>query len=395
MRLRLLILALGNFAMGVDTFVIAPILSPMAGDLDVGRTAAGWLITAFALAYAIGGPLLAGLVGDRPPRRLLLAALVVFAVGNLLTAVATGYWVAMLGRVVAGLGASMYTANALAVARSLAPPHLTGRATATVVGGLTTAIVLGLPLGAWLGAEVGWRITLWSVVALTAVAAAGIAARLPHQPGQAAASLSARLAPLGRPRVLVTLMATWLCLSTSWTVYNFIDQITRNATGGNATAASIVLLTFGVGAVLGNLLTGRLTDRLGPTRTIGIAAPLLVLAATATPLLSGTLPAVLVLAAVWGLFHWMVNVPQQARVTAAAPESAPLVLGLHQSTIYVGISTGGVAGAIGFTAAGPHGVGYAALAVGLLALAVLAVSTRINPAAPAAPVTPPEPVRAE
>ncbi|WP_204048468.1 MFS transporter [Microbispora siamensis] len=378
MRLRLLILALGNFAMGVDTFVIAPILDPMADDLAVSRTTAGWLITAFALSYAVCGPGLAALIGHRPPRRLLLAALTVFAVGNALTAVAPGYWVAMLGRVVAGAGASMYTANALAVARAMAPPERSGRATATVVGGLTTAIVLGLPLGAWLGANTGWQATLWVVVALTAVAAAGVAFSLPWMPGQAATSLRERLAPLTRPPVLTTLMATWLCLSTSWTVYNYVDQVTRKATGGDAAKTSFVLLSFGVGAVAGNLLTGRLTDRLGPARTIGYAAPLLVLAATAAPLLSATFPAALALAAVWGLFHWMVNVPQQLRVVAAAPQAAPLVLGLHQSTIYIGISTGGVAGAVGFTAGGAHGVGYAALAVGVLALAGLAVSLRVN-----------------
>ncbi|GII66520.1 MFS transporter [Sphaerisporangium krabiense] len=378
MRLRLLILALGNFAMGVDTFVIAPILDPMARDFTVSRTTAGWLITGFALAYAVCGPLLAALTGHRSPRPLLLAALTVFAAGNVLTAVAPGYWVGMLGRVVAGAGASMYTANALAVARAMAPPERSGRATATVVGGLTTAIVLGLPLGAWLGANVGWRPTLWVVVALTAVAAAGIATTLPPLAGQAATSLRARLAPLSRPAVLITLMATWLCLSTSWTVYTYVDQITREATGGDAAKTSFVLLSFGVGAVTGNLLTGRLTDRLGPARTITYAAPLLVVAATAAPLLSGTFLAALALAVVWGVFHWMVNVPQQIRVAAAAPGSAPLVLGLHQSTIYVGISTGGVAGAVGFTLGGAHGVGYAALAVGLAALAVLAVSLRIT-----------------
>ncbi|WP_432930702.1 MFS transporter [Microbispora sp. CA-135349] len=270
------------------------------------------------------------------------------------------------------------------------PPERSGRATATVVGGLTTAIVAGLPLGAWLGAHTGWRPTLWVVVALAVVAAAGVASALPRLPGQAVTSLRARLAPLTRLPVLTTLMATWLCLSTSWTVYNYVDQITREATGGDAARTSFVLLSFGVGAVAGNLLTGRLADRLGPARTIGYAAPLLVLAAAAAALLSATFLVALALAAVWGLFHWTVNVPQQLRVVAAAPRAAPVVLGLHQSTIYIGIGTGGVAGAAGFTLGDAHGVGYAALVVGVLALAALAVSLRINKPAVVAG-TPPKP----
>ncbi|MEU1076540.1 MULTISPECIES: MFS transporter [unclassified Streptomyces] len=393
MRLRLLVLALGNFAMGVDTFIIAPILDPMADDFGVSRTTAGWLITAFALAYAIGGPLLAAATGHRPPRQLLLGALGVFAVGNALTAVAGDYSWAMAGRVVAGAGASMYTANSLAVARAMVPPERAGRAAALVVGGLTAAIVLGLPLGAWLGDQAGWRAALWLVVGLTAAATAGIAATVPRLKGQAATTLRARLAPLGQPRVLVTLIATWLCLSTSWTVYNYIDEVMDEATGGDAGRTSLILLCFGIGAVSGNLLTGRLTDRIGPVRTITVAAPLLVAAATLTPLLSTSLGAGIAMAVAWGVCHWMINVPQQMRLVATAPQSAPLLLGLHQSTIYIGISTGGVAGAAGYSADGATGVGYAALAVGIVALGVLALSLRINrpataPAA-AAPTTAP------
>lgn len=189
---------------------------------------------------------------------------------------------------------------------------------------------------------------------------------------------------------MVTLIATWLCLSTSWTVYNYIDEVMDKATGGDAGRTSLILLCFGIGAVSGNLLTGRLTDRIGPVRTITVAAPLLVAAATLTPLLSKSLGAGIAMAVAWGVCHWMINVPQQMRLVATAPQSAPLLLGLHQSTIYIGISTGGVAGAAGYSADGASGVGYAALAVGVVALGMLALSLRINRPA-AAPRRPPRP----
>src|SRR4051812_6244296 len=114
--------------MGVDTFVIAPILGPMARGLAVSRTTAGWLITAFALTYAVGGPLLAAAVGHRPPRILLLGGLTVFAAGNALNAVATDYAWAMTGRSLAGAGAALYTANALATAQAMASAERRGRA---------------------------------------------------------------------------------------------------------------------------------------------------------------------------------------------------------------------------------------------------------------------------
>jgi MFS transporter, DHA1 family, inner membrane transport protein len=377
-RLRLLVLALGTFAMGVDTFVIAPILDPMARGLDVTRTTVGWLITAFALTYAVGGPLLAAAVGHRPPRLLLLGGLAVFAAGNALNAMAQNYPWALAGRSLAGAGAALYTANALATARTMTPEERRGRATATVVGGLTSAIVLGLPAGAWLGARVGWRSTLWLIVVLAAVAAAGVATAIPTLPGLPRTSLRARLAPLADVRVLTILLATGLCLSASWTVYTSIDEVMRPATGGDADRASLVLLVFGIGAVGGNLLVGRLTDRFGPTRTITVAAPLLVVTVTLIPVLPLTLGSALALALCWGTLHWMINVPQQIRVTAAAPTAAPLVLGLHQSTIYLGISAGGAAGAVGDSIGGRPGIGYAALCVGMAALTVLALTLRLR-----------------
>jgi MFS transporter, DHA1 family, inner membrane transport protein len=380
MRLRLVVLALGTFAMGLDTFVIAPILGPMGSDLGVSRATAGQLVTAYALAYAISGPLLAAAFGHRRPRGVLLGALAVFGLGNALTAVAPSYAVAVLSRVVAGAGASMYTANALAVARRLVPGAAQGRAVATVVGGLTTAIVFGVPIGAWLGATTGWRLTLWLVVALTVVATAGIALAIPDLDGRPGAGLRARLAPLRDRHVLAIVAATALCLASSWTAYNYIGQVLRPATDGDAGRASLVLLFFGAGAVVGNLLAGRLADRDGPAHTIAMAAPGLTAAVTAAALLGTTMASALALVLVWGVLHWMINVPQQLRVTAAAPDAAPLVLGLHQTAIYVGIAIGGIAGAAGLAVAGRPGIGYAASVVGVVALAVLVLSFRLDPA---------------
>jgi predicted MFS family arabinose efflux permease len=371
----LLALALGNFAMGVDTFVVAPLLGPMASDLGVSRVDAGWLITAFAVTYALAGPVLAGLLGHRRPRPILLAALLAFGVGNVLTAVAGTLALALVGRVVAAAGASMYTANALAAARGLVPAERQGRAAAVVVSGLTTAIVAGLPLGSELGHAVGWRVTLWLVVALAAAAAAAVAATLPDLPTRARASLGQRLAPLRQLRVLAILTSTLLCLTTSWTVYNFVDEVMAPAIGNSSSRLSVVLITFGVGAVGGNLLVGRLADRFGAVAVIRIVAPALTVVAASLPVLAGSMAVALPLATLWGFLHWMVNVPQQLRLVAVAPPAAPILLGLHQSTIYLGITAGSLVGSAGYHLDGRSGIAIGALVVGLCAVATILAST--------------------
>ncbi|TDD20450.1 MFS transporter [Nonomuraea diastatica] len=370
MNAKLFTLACGNFTVGVSTFVIAPMLGDIGMDLDAGRAVAGQLIVVYSLAYALGGPLLTALVGHRPPRQVLLVALAVFAVGNGLTSAAVDFPGAVAGRVVAGMGAGVYTANALAVTRRLVAGDRQGRAVAFVVGGLTAAIVLGLPIGAWLGSTTSWRLVLGLLVVAATLPMAGILL-LPALDGAPAVALRDRLAPLRDRRVLATLLATWLCLTASWTVYNFIDEVLLPATGGDPGRQFVALLGFGVGAVAGNLLAGRLADRYGPERTIVVVAPLLTVAVMVVPLAAVTMPLALLCVGLWAMLHWMVNVPQQLRLAAAAPDAAPIVLGLHQSTIYLGISTAGLVGALGYSLAGPTGIGYAAFATGLLALCAL------------------------
>lgn len=376
MNAKLLVLAAGNFTVGVSTFVIAPMLGTISVDLHASRAVTGQLI----VVYALGGPLLTTLVGHRPPRQVLLVALAVFGVGNGLTAIAADFRGAAAARVVAGVGAGVYTANALAVARRLVTGDRQGRAVAVVVGGLTTAIVLGLPAGAWLGNAFSWRLVLGLLTLIATLPMAGILL-LPALAGSPAIALKARVAPLRDRQVLATLLATWLCLTASWTIYNFIDEVLRPATGGDPDRQFLALLVFGAGAVAGNMIAGRLADRYGPGRTIAVVAPALTFAVLVLPLVASTLPVALVGVSAWAMLHWMVNVPQQLRVTAAAPHVAPIVLGLHQSTIYLGISTGGLVGAIGYSVAGRPGIGYAGFITGLLALSALWWSFRTRSAA--------------
>lgn len=319
MPVRLLLLALGTFAMGTDSMVVAGILGPIAADLGVSVPAAGQLVTVFALGYALLAPVLAALTARWPRRRLLLTALAVFSAANALSALAPGYGLLLATRVLAAAGAALYTPTANAVATTLVAPERRGRALATVLGGMTVATALGVPLGTWVGRG-DWRMTMWLVTALGVAALAGLALLLRDLPAPVAApGLRARLAPLGQRRVLGAAATTLAFFLAFQCVYIYLATAVSGATGGDADRLSLVLLTAGVMSVAGSWLGGRLVDRVGVRRVLLTGSTVAAGAFAALPWLGRSMPGALVYAAVVPLAGWAVSVALPHRLASIDP----------------------------------------------------------------------------
>ncbi|MEV0339020.1 MFS transporter [Nocardia sp. NPDC050713] len=387
---RIAVLALGTFAVGTDAFILAGFLPDTAAELGVDTAAAGLAVSVFAAAYAVLSPVLAAVTAPLPRRALLIGALVVLAAANLGSAAAPNLAVLLGTRVLAAAGAAAYTPNAGAVAAALAPPELRARALATVVGGLTVATALGVPLGNLVGRVLGWRSALALVAGLCVVAAVWLAAvltpaRQSASNDEAVVALSgaprvpvrARFAVLRRPGVATVLPLTVLGMAAAYAVYAYsVPALAQVGIGSAATAW--VLALYGVGAVLGNTASGYATDRWGATRVLicGYAAMAVALGALGLLAATDRVAPVLVgvLAAVWGASAWCQTPAQQHRLIAAAPAEASLVVALNASCIYLGIGAGTLLG--GF-AVGHGGVLYAAgAALAVIALLFAAGTTR-------------------
>lgn len=341
---RLLPLALATFAVGTDSYVIAGLLPAIAADLGVSTPLAGQLVTVFALVMALSAPIMGALTGGLDRRTALLIALGVFVAGNAVTALGTGYEVVMIARVVTAAGAGMINSAASSTAGAIAPPERRGRALAFVLGGLTAATALGLPLGTLIG-RTDWRVTLWAVAGVGLVAALGIAAGLPKV-RLPAASLGDRLRPLREGRVVALLAVTTLVFLGAYTLYTYIGPALRAATGGSEPLFAAILLVWGVGVLAGNIVAGRLVDRYDPARVL--TGPLVVaaVALALTSVATSTFVSTLVWAAVWGAALGVVVVPQQHRLIALGPAAAPVLLGLNSSAIYIGMALGGGLGGL-------------------------------------------------
>src|ERR1700748_281861 len=218
----LLWLTLGAFSIGTEGFMSAGLLPALAQDLNVGLSAAGQLVTAFSLAYAVGAPVMAVLTAGMERRRLLALAIAGFSIANLLAALAPNYAGLLAARLLLALSAASFMPAASGYAAALGGPERRGRALSMVTNGLTLAIIAGVPLGLLVGEGFGWRATFLSVAGLAALSLLGILARLPSQPPGTTASLGERLALAKRTDMLAVLATSVLTVAGTFTVYTYL-----------------------------------------------------------------------------------------------------------------------------------------------------------------------------
>lgn len=222
-----LVLALGTLAVGTDAFVVAGFLPSMADELHVSSTAAGQSVTVFAAAYALFSPVLATVTARLPRRALLVAALITLGLANVGSALAPNLALLLVSRIVAAAGAAAYTPTAGAVGAALVRPELRARAMAVVIGGLTAATALGVPLGNLAEHWLGWRTALAVVAGLCLLFALGVRLIMPALPGSVRVPLRTRLTVLRRPAVLAVLPLTVLGMGAAYTAYAYSVPVLR------------------------------------------------------------------------------------------------------------------------------------------------------------------------
>ena len=303
--------------------MVAGVLHQVSASFGVSVALAGQMVTLYALSYAALSPVIAAAAAHWPRRRLLLSGLAVFVLGNLTSALALSIEVVLMSRVLAGVGAAMFSPTATATGASLASPERRGQALAVVIAGLSSATALGAPLGTFIGGWLGWRATMWFVTAVAALAAIGVARSLRDVPTSPPISLARRLAPLGDARVLRTLLTTWLAFSGLFLVYTYIGSTFDRATGGDARVLAGLLLLWGVAGTVGNLVAGRLTDRFGSRAIINVAIVIVALDFALLPWTSSSLLTAVSALVVWGFCGWGLVVPQQHRPISVMPTAAP------------------------------------------------------------------------
>lgn len=374
MPLALYALTAGAFGIGVTEFVIMGLLLDVSADLGVSISAAGLLISGYALGVVIGAPLLGALTGRLAKKTLLLALMVVFTIGNLACALAPDYWTLMAARVLTAFAHASFFGVGSVVATSLVAPSRKASAIALMFTGLTVANILGVPFGTWLGQAYGWRSSFLAVTLVGVVAFAVIALLVPRDepatPDDEASSEGA-LAVLGRRPVLLGLLTTVLSWVGVFAAFTYMAPILTRISGFSEAAVSPILLVFGGGLVAGNLLGGRLADRRLVPTVIGTLVALSAVLFAMTAAIHQPIAAI-VAVGLLGAAAFATVAPLQMWVLEKAKGAGQ---GLASSFNIAAFNLGNAIGAWlgGFVIDHGPGLGAVTLVAGLVPLAALAV----------------------
>ncbi|MHC5257983.1 MFS transporter [Streptomyces sp. UC4497] len=378
------VLAMGTFLMGTTEFVVAGLLPEIAGDLQVSVARTGLLITVFAVGMIVGAPLMAMLTLRLPKRLTLMLALGVFAVGHVVVALGSSFPLLLAARFLTAIATGAFWAVANVAAANAAGPAASARALGLVGAGAMLANVVGVPLGAFAGQAMGWRGPFWALAALAAAAVVLIARTVPHDGADRhAGSIRSELSALRSGRLWLVLAA---CATTTGGVLAAYSYITPLLTGRSGLASGyvpLILVGFGLGALAGSLVGGRLGDRRPHAVTIvaPAGATLLLLAIC---LLADSAPATIVLVALLGFFGLGANPVLIALAVRYADRAPALASGLTVAAFNLGTAVGSWAaglsldGPLGTT--GPAVVGTAVAALTLVPAIIMGFRSHRRPA---------------
>ncbi|WP_338538734.1 MFS transporter [Janibacter terrae] len=373
-------LSVGGFGIGLTEFVIAGLLTEVAGDLGVSISQAGHLVGVYALAVVPGALIITPFLMRRPPKYALMLLLGFFVVGNVLSAWAPTYEVMLAGRIVAALAHGGYFGIGAVLASSLVPASKRASAVAALFAGLTIANVLGVPAGALVGQQLGWRMVFWVISALGVIALAGLIALVPRtDPEQDQLPVGQQFRALARPQVLASLLTTALVFGGMFGVFTYIEPLLREVTGYSAAAIPWLLVVFGAGLLAGNILGGKAADKNADNAVLvlSILLPVVILtlgAVAGMPILVAILLFLLGLvgfATVPGLQARVMRHAQGAATLASATNIAAFNLG---NTI--GVSLAGAVIAAGWGLRSPAITGAALTLVGLALIIAARIAAR-------------------
>lgn len=357
-------LAIGAFAIGTTEFTPMGLLPVIADGVQVSIPTAGMLVSAYAIGVMVGAPIMTLLFSRFGKRAALMGLMVLFTVGNLLSALAPGYTTLLLSRLITSLNHGAFFGIGAVVAASVVPKDKQASAIAMMFMGLTIANIGGVPAATWIGQQVGWRLAFGGTAVLGLVTIAALWLALPKGAPGTPPDVRRELKVLTRPEVLLAMGTTVLGAGAMFALYTYVAPVLAEITHASPSFVAFALVLIGIGFTLGNSIGGKLADWSLDGATKLILGALAVVMAV-LPLVMTTHVGAAIGLVVWGAAAFGIVPPVQMRVMQAASQAPGLASSVNVGAFNLGNAVGA---ALGGAVIG-QGLGYAAVPLAGAALA--------------------------
>lgn len=368
--LSLLCLTIGAFAIGMTEFIIMGLLPNVATDLNVTIPQAGQLITGYALGVAVGAPILTVFTHKIPQKKLLVLLMCIFIIGNALSVIAPTYGLLISARILTAFAHGTFLGVGSIMATKLVTPDRRAGAVSVVLAGLTIANIIGVPFGTFIGQQLGWRSSFGAITILGIVSLLGIIRFIPVIPQGTPANLGQQFRNLIRPQVLLVLLIGAMGCGSLFAVFTYITPMLVDISGFAEKSVTWILVLFGFGVTLGNMVGGRLADwKLMPSLIVNFGILAVLLAALTLTLHNPVLAVITIF--FWGVAAFGIMPGLQLRIMNMTREAPLLATTSSHSAFNLGNAAGAYLGGFAITHTGLISVPiYAAViaALGLLGL---------------------------
>ncbi len=379
LKKSLIALAVGGFGIGMTEFVIMGILPDVAKDLDVTIPQAGHFISAYALGVVIGAPILVGIAGNYSPKKILLALMAAFTIFNGLSVFANSYGFMLFSRLLSGLPHGAYFGVGAVVASRLAEKGKAASAVAVMFSGLTVANVIGIPLGTYVGHTISWRYTFMMVVLIGIITILSIYFWLPKIEKSAPIPIKQALKIFKRTELWLILAITGIGTGGFFSWYSYITPLLTDVSGFDDSMVIFILMLAGLGMTFGNILGGKLADRVSPIKATAILLSVMSLCLIVIYFIAPIQWMMLAMVFITGVFAFSTAPSIQMLMIKSAKESEMLASSVNQAAFNIanalGAFLGGLPIAAGYGYTSPELVG-AVLAVCGVGFAIAVILLR-------------------